>query len=161
MQRADASSCADQVVAGTLGLRAPIVCRPRPSDGLPHRLFAALQLTFFKAATIGEAIMAEGFSISAEKTDVESRERNREFVVLLHGGFLLIGVVVTLLGPILPMLATKWSLDDAELGLLFTAQFRGSIIGCAFFAAIRLSRMIPARPTEVHASSESPAPWSK
>ena len=75
--------------------------------------------------------MAEKFPISAEKTDVHSRERNKEFVLLLHGGFLLIGVVTTLLGPILPMLAAKWSLDDAELGLLFTAQFSGAIIGAA------------------------------
>jgi hypothetical protein len=42
--------------------------------------------------------MAEKFPISAEKTHVHSREPNREFVVLLHGGFLLIGVVTTLLG---------------------------------------------------------------
>ena len=32
------------------------------------------------------------------------------------------------------------------------------IIGLAFLAAIRLSRMNPARPTEVHESSLSPAP---
>jgi MFS transporter, FHS family, glucose/mannose:H+ symporter len=75
--------------------------------------------------------MAEKVPISDEKTDVHSGKRNREFVVLLHGGFLLIGVVTTLLGPILPMLATKWSLDDAELGLLLAAQFSGAIIGSA------------------------------
>jgi MFS transporter, FHS family, glucose/mannose:H+ symporter len=75
--------------------------------------------------------MAEKFPISAEKTDIHSWERNKEFVLLLHGGFLLIGVVTTLLGPILPLLAAKWSLDDAELGLLFTAQFGGAIIGAA------------------------------
>ena len=75
--------------------------------------------------------MAEKSPISAEKTDVHSWERNKEFVLLLHGGFLLIGVVTTLLGPILPMLAAQWSLDDAELGLLFTAQFGGAIIGAA------------------------------
>ncbi len=75
--------------------------------------------------------MAQKFPTSAEKTDVHSRERDKKFVLLLHGGFLLIGVVTTLLGPILPMLAAQWSLDDAELGLLFTAQFSGAIIGAA------------------------------
>jgi MFS transporter, FHS family, glucose/mannose:H+ symporter len=88
-------------------------------------------LTFFKAAAIAETVMGKKSPISAEKTRVHSPERHREFVLLLHGGFLLIGVVTTLLGPILPMLATRWSLDDAELGLLFTAQFSGAIIGCA------------------------------
>ena len=58
-------------------------------------------------------------------------EREREFIFLLHAGFLLIGVVTTLLGPILPMLAIKWSLDDAELGLFFMAQFTGAIVGSA------------------------------
>ena len=62
---------------------------------------------------------------------VSSWPRARELIVVLHVGFLLIGVVTTLLGPILPMLATKWSLDDAELGLFFMAQFTGAIIGCA------------------------------
>ena len=34
-------------------------------------------------------------------------------------------------------------------------------MGRAFFAAIKLSRMNPARPTEVHDSSQSPAPCSR
>ena len=34
-------------------------------------------------------------------------------------------------------------------------------IGLIFFAAIRLSKMNPARPTDVHASSQSPAPCSR
>jgi MFS transporter, FHS family, glucose/mannose:H+ symporter len=67
---------------------------------------------------------------SGSSTDV-SWPSGREFVFLLHAGFLLIGVVTTLLGPILPMLAIKWSLDDAELGLFFMAQFTGAIIGSA------------------------------
>ena len=36
-----------------------------------------------------------------------------------------------------------------------------TIIGFALFAAIRLSRMKPARPTELHESSTSPAPCSR
>ena len=36
-----------------------------------------------------------------------------------------------------------------------------TIIGLAFSAAIRLSRMKLARPTDVHESSQSPAPWSR
>lgn len=76
--------------------------------------------------------MDENPPIQREKSVVSSWQRQRSFVVLLHAGFLLIGVVTTLLGPILPMLAIKWSLDDAELGLFFTAQFTGAIIGSAW-----------------------------
>ena len=75
--------------------------------------------------------MAEKSQISPEQARLRSPVRSRKFVVLLHAGFLLIGVVTTLLGPILPMLATKWSLDDAKLGLLFTTQFGGAMLGAA------------------------------
>jgi MFS transporter, FHS family, glucose/mannose:H+ symporter len=36
-----------------------------------------------------------------------------------------------LLGPILPILAARWRLDDAEAGSLFIAQFTGAMIGSA------------------------------
>lgn len=48
---------------------------------------------------------------------------------LLCGGFALTGMVGTLLGPILPFLTARWQLDDAHAGLLFTAQFAGSMAG--------------------------------
>ena len=57
--------------------------------------------------------------------------RDRQLAPLLHSGFLLVGVIHTLLGPILPMLAAKWHLDDAEAGSLFIAQFTGAMIGSA------------------------------
>ncbi|MGB7789915.1 MAG: MFS transporter [Terrimicrobiaceae bacterium] len=58
-------------------------------------------------------------------------QRDRQLTSLLHSGFLLVGVIHTLLGPILPMLAAKWHLDDAEAGSLFIAQFTGAMIGSA------------------------------
>ena len=57
--------------------------------------------------------------------------RDRQLAPLLHSGFLLVGVIHTLLGPILPMLAARWHLDDAEAGSLFIAQFTGAMIGSA------------------------------
>ena len=48
---------------------------------------------------------------------------------LLYAGFVLTGVVNTLLGPILPALSAKWFLTDSQAGWLFTAQFAGSILG--------------------------------
>jgi FHS family glucose/mannose:H+ symporter-like MFS transporter len=49
----------------------------------------------------------------------------------IHIGFALTGIVTTLLGPMIPVLSAKWSLDDARAGYLFTAQFAGSMIGVA------------------------------
>ncbi len=80
--------------------------------------------------------MDENHAMKVGESTLSSWQRERAFVVLLHAGFLLIGIVTTLLGPILPMLAVKWSLDDAELGLFFTAQFTGAIIGCALSSRV-------------------------
>jgi fucose permease len=84
--------------------------------------------------TLAETAMAEDDPIFVAERSVSSRQRERQLALLLHGGFLLIGVVTTLLGPILPMLAAKWHLGDAEAGWLFTAQFTGGIPGLAYCA---------------------------
>ncbi len=55
----------------------------------------------------------------------------RRVVPLLHIGFVLIGIVNTLLGPILPMLSARWRLDDAGAGGLFFVQSAGAIVGSA------------------------------
>jgi FHS family glucose/mannose:H+ symporter-like MFS transporter len=47
----------------------------------------------------------------------------------IHVGFVLCGVVTTLLGPILPSLSVRWSINDSQAGYLFTAQFMGGLCG--------------------------------
>ncbi len=44
-------------------------------------------------------------------------------------GFAITGIVTTMLGPMLPALEAKWSLVDAQAGVLFFMQFIGSLIG--------------------------------
>jgi len=51
--------------------------------------------------------------------------------VVLHGGFVVAGIVTTLIGPLLPILIGRWSLTDQRAGLFFTAQFCGSMAGVA------------------------------
>jgi FHS family glucose/mannose:H+ symporter-like MFS transporter len=46
-----------------------------------------------------------------------------------HAAFVPIGMVTVLLGPLLPMLSARWSLNYAQAGTLFTAQFLGATIG--------------------------------
>jgi len=48
---------------------------------------------------------------------------------VLHAGFVLTGILTTLLGPALPALSARWRLNDAQAGFLFTAQFLGSLSG--------------------------------
>jgi len=49
--------------------------------------------------------------------------------VVLHAGYVVAGIVTTLMGPILPVLIGRWSLSDQRAGLFFTAQFCGSMVG--------------------------------
>jgi fucose permease len=74
--------------------------------------------------------MGENHSLSIGEVAACSAQRDKQFA-LLHFGFLLVGVVGTLLGPILPMLAARWQVGDAEVSWLFVAQFSGGIIGSA------------------------------
>src|SRR6266568_2448234 len=58
-------------------------------------------------------------------------------------GFILAGVLTTLLGPILPWLQSPWALTDAQCGFLFTAQFLGSLLGVIATTALLPRRGYP------------------
>jgi fucose permease len=49
--------------------------------------------------------------------------------VFAHFDFVLTGIVMTLLGPILPALSMSWGLNDMQAGYLFFAQFASSCGG--------------------------------
>jgi len=48
---------------------------------------------------------------------------------MVHAAFVPTGMVTVLLGPLLPLLAARWSLSDAQAGYLISAQFMGSLVG--------------------------------
>ena len=60
--------------------------------------------------------------------------------MLLCATFVLTGVVTTLLGPVLPVLVGWWGLDDGRAGLLFAAQFVGSMLGSAL-SSVGMTRL--------------------
>lgn len=63
---------------------------------------------------------------------------DRRIFVLLNAGFVLAGMATTLLGPMMPLLMTRWALSDASAGTLFTAQFMGqtlSTVGSSLLTA--------------------------
>jgi fucose permease len=47
----------------------------------------------------------------------------------LHAGFVLIGVCMTMLGPVLPYFTHRWNLTDGQAGLFFSTQYFGSFLG--------------------------------
>jgi FHS family glucose/mannose:H+ symporter-like MFS transporter len=53
----------------------------------------------------------------------------RSLNMAAHAAFVPIGIVTVLLGPLLPTLSARWSLNYVQAGSLFTAQFLGSTVG--------------------------------
>jgi len=49
--------------------------------------------------------------------------------LLVHINFLLTGIVMTFLGPMLPLLSARWGINDALAGRLFLVQFVSSMLG--------------------------------
>jgi MFS transporter, FHS family, glucose/mannose:H+ symporter len=55
---------------------------------------------------------------------------------MLFAGFVLTGIVNTVLGPVLPWLTARWSLSDVGAGSLFTVQFAGGLAGGAISGVV-------------------------
>ena len=56
--------------------------------------------------------------------------------ILLHIGFVAVGIITTLIGNVLPSFIRHWSLTDAQAGFLIAAQFTGSSIGTALTSVL-------------------------
>ena len=50
---------------------------------------------------------------------------------MAHMAFVPTGIVTVMLGPLLPLLAAKWSLNDTQSGFFISAQFAGALAGTA------------------------------
>jgi MFS transporter, FHS family, glucose/mannose:H+ symporter len=61
---------------------------------------------------------------------VPARPGNRTgLLALLFAGFALIGIPTVIIGPILPLFISRWSLNDSQAGLFFAVQFGASLCG--------------------------------
>lgn len=63
-------------------------------------------------------------------------ESSRALTRAANLAFVPIGVVTVLLGPMLPALSARWSLNYSQAGSLFTAQFLASTVGVAVSGAL-------------------------
>jgi len=55
---------------------------------------------------------------------------------LLCAGFVVNGIVISFIGPILPIFMVRWGLDDSRAGLFSLVQFSGSFIGVLVSSAL-------------------------
>ncbi len=56
-------------------------------------------------------------------------DKTKFALVFSYASFILIGVVNTFLGPILPFLSDKWSINDVQAGYFLAAQSLGGMVG--------------------------------
>jgi FHS family glucose/mannose:H+ symporter-like MFS transporter len=61
----------------------------------------------------------------------QANNSSRPLTVAANAAFVPIGIVTVLLGPLLPTLSAKWSLNYTQAGSLFTVQFLASTVGVA------------------------------
>lgn len=62
------------------------------------------------------------------------RNENKLLIFIVHFAFLVCGIGTVLIGQILPVLSKRFSLDDAQAGVLFIAQYLGSLCGNFVFS---------------------------
>jgi fucose permease len=62
-------------------------------------------------------------------TPIDEVPRARLAKVAIYFGFVITGIVTTLLGPILPILMSRWAMSDERAGCFFTLQFFASLAG--------------------------------
>ena len=60
----------------------------------------------------------------------EAKRKRTGLIVLLPLGFILTGFPTIIVGPILPIFISRWSLSDTQAGLFFTVQFTASLAAC-------------------------------
>jgi fucose permease len=69
---------------------------------------------------------------------VRETKRKSSATACILSAFVVAGVVTTLLGPILPFLISRWSMNDQQAGLFFTFQF-----GCSMAGVASVSMLLP------------------
>lgn len=69
--------------------------------------------------------------MSSETQTLAAKQNSVQNIIfaLLCGGFIVNGIIITFIGPILPIFIGKWHLDDSHAGLFFITQFAGSFAG--------------------------------
>ena len=64
----------------------------------------------------------------------------KKLIAAAQIAFLPTGILTTLLGPLLPTLIARWTLNDAQAGDLFLVQFLASLLGVQL-SGVLLSRL--------------------
>jgi fucose permease len=75
-------------------------------------------------------------SSKTQTFEIASASSQSLIFYLLCAGFVVNGIVISFVGPILPMFMAKWRLDDSRAGLFSLVQFSGSLAGVLLSSAL-------------------------
>src|SRR5258708_33914503 len=67
--------------------------------------------------------------MASPKAELSRSSSNRKLILAGQIAFLHTGILQTLLGPMLPILISRWTLNDTQAGNLFLVQFLVSLLG--------------------------------
>ena len=74
--------------------------------------------------------------MASSQADLSHPSSNRRLVLAGQISFLPTGILTTLLGPMLPILIPRWSLNDTQAGNLFLVQFLAALAGVQLSAVL-------------------------
>ena len=88
------------------------------------------------------ARLRQNAMMSSKTQTLEMSSPSSQSVIfyLLCAGFVVNGIVISLIGPLLPMFEAKWGLNDSRAGLFLLVQFSGSFVGVLASSALISSR---------------------
>jgi fucose permease len=78
-------------------------------------------------------------SMSTNALNPASNSSSIKGTAFVHVDFVLTGVVMTMLGPMLPVFSRQWALNDTQAGYLFVAQWVSATVGM-YFSGILVQR---------------------
>jgi fucose permease len=82
-------------------------------------------------------LLLQNAMMPSETQILPAREKSVQNLIflLLCGGFIVNGIVITFIGPMIPVLKAKWLLNDSQAGLFSLVQFSASLTGVSFSSA--------------------------
>jgi MFS transporter, FHS family, glucose/mannose:H+ symporter len=95
---------------------------------VPHSLVELLMPDRHPSPSSSANGVTSSQTLSASPSEFSSVNPRAEWA-RLHVGFVYVGIVTILLGPLLPYLVRHWSLSDSQAGFLFTAEYSGGVFG--------------------------------
>ncbi len=74
--------------------------------------------------------------MATPQAELPPQSSNQKLILAGQIAFLPTGILQTLLGPMLPLLIVRWTMNDTQAGNLFLVQFLASLIGVQFTGVI-------------------------